>query len=44
LPSQILFSDLFVIGAVAMFICFVVTIYPAILAARANPVEALKNE
>ena len=44
LPSQILFSDLFVIGVVAMFICFVVTIYPAILAARANPVEALKNE
>lgn len=44
LPSQILLSDLILIGAVAMFICFVVTIYPAILAARANPVEALKNE
>jgi lipoprotein-releasing system permease protein len=44
LPTQILVDDLALIGFVALFICFVVTIYPARMAARSNPVEALQYE
>ena len=44
LPSEILRGDLALIGAVSIFICFIVTIYPARMAARANPIEALQYE
>ena len=44
LPSEILLNDLISIGLVSLLICFLVTIYPASVAAAAHPVEALKYE
>jgi len=44
LPTQILLDDLVLIGSVALVICLVVTIYPALMASRSNPVEALQYE
>ena len=44
LPVEILVDDLLLISSVALFICFIVTIYPAQMASRSNPVEALQYE
>jgi lipoprotein-releasing system permease protein len=44
LPSQILVSDLVMIGGVAAFICLLAAIYPALQAARTPPAEALRYE
>ncbi|MFT5209155.1 MAG: lipoprotein-releasing system permease protein [Flavobacterium sp.] len=44
LPSKILFSDLLSISSVSMLICFFVTIYPAFVAARSDPIVALQHE
>ncbi len=44
LPTEILVDDLLLIGSVALFICLVVTIYPARMASKSNPVEALQYE
>ncbi|MBV1879432.1 MAG: lipoprotein-releasing ABC transporter permease subunit [Pseudomonadales bacterium] len=44
LPAEILIDDLVQIGSISIFICFIVTLYPARIAARANPVEALQYE
>ena len=44
LPAEILVSDLILIGSVSIVICLIVTIYPARMAARANPSEVLQYE
>lgn len=44
LPSQILASDLFLIGFVSLFICFLATLYPAYVAGKTLPAEALRYE
>ena len=44
LPSQILPADLILIGFVSMLICFCATLYPAFVAARTLPAEALRYE
>jgi lipoprotein-releasing system permease protein len=44
LPSQILLADLFLIGFVSMLICFCATLYPAYVASKTLPAEALRYE
>jgi len=44
LPTKILLADLVMISAVSLIICFVVTIYPALVAAKSDPIQALKHE
>ena len=44
LPSKILLADLLLISLVSMLICFVITIYPAFVAARSDPILALQHE
>lgn len=44
LPSRILAEDLILIGFVSMLICFCATLYPAFIAARTLPAEALRYE
>jgi lipoprotein-releasing system permease protein len=44
LPSQILVSDLVLIGFVSLFICFLATLYPAYVAGKTLPAEALRYE
>lgn len=44
LPSQLIWSDVFVITAVAFSISFLATIYPAFKASRTQPAEALRYE
>lgn len=44
LPSQILVSDLVMVGGVSAIICFLATLYPAFVASRVPPVEALRYE
>lgn len=44
LPSQILASDLVLIGFVSLFICFLATLYPAYVAGKTLPAEALRYE
>ena len=44
LPSQILSSDLLLVGGVAAIICLIAALYPALQAARTPPAEALRYE
>lgn len=44
LPSQILIGDLLLIGLVSLGICFLATLYPAFIAGRTLPAEALRYE
>jgi len=44
LPISIEASDILIICAVALVICFLATIYPSLRAARLEPVEALRYE
>lgn len=44
LPSQILVEDLVLIGLVSLFICFLATLYPAFVAGKTLPAEALRYE
>jgi lipoprotein-releasing system permease protein len=44
LPSQIVPSDVAIISAITLVICFVATLYPAYKAAMTNPAEALSYE
>ncbi|MBQ7739065.1 MAG: ABC transporter permease [Desulfovibrionaceae bacterium] len=44
LPIIISVSDVLIIGASAMLLCFLATIYPSRQAARLNPTEALRYE
>ncbi|MGK0473318.1 MAG: lipoprotein-releasing system permease protein [Candidatus Azotimanducaceae bacterium] len=44
LPSQILIGDLLLIGFVSLGICFLATLYPAFIAGRTLPAEALRYE
>ena len=44
LPISIETSDILIICAVALVICFLATIYPSLRAARLEPVEALRYE
>ena len=44
LPIIITVSDVFIVGASAMLLCFLATLYPARQAARLEPAEALRYE
>ncbi len=44
LPIIITLSDVLVIGAAAMLLCFLATLYPARQASRLKPAEALRYE
>jgi len=44
LPSAVLLTDVAMVAGVSMLICLGATIYPAYMAARSNPVEALQYE
>ena len=44
LPIIISFSDVLIIGASAMLLCFLATLYPARQASRLQPAEALRYE
>lgn len=44
LPISITLSDVFIVGASAMLLCFLATLYPARQAARLEPAEALRYE
>ncbi len=44
LPSQILLSDLMLIGGVSATICLLAATYPALAAAKTLPIEALRYE
>ena len=44
LPIIITLSDVLIIGASAMLLCFLATLYPSRQAARLNPTEALRYE
>lgn len=44
LPISITLSDVLIIGASAMLLCFLATLYPARQAARLEPAEALRYE
>ncbi|MBD5417863.1 MAG: ABC transporter permease [Desulfovibrio sp.] len=44
LPISITLSDVLIVGASAMLLCFLATLYPARQAARLQPAEALRYE
>ena len=44
LPIIITWSDVLIIGASAMLLCFLATLYPARQASRLEPAEALRYE
>ena len=44
LPSEILAGDVFLVAIVSMIICLCSSIYPALSAAKADPVECLQYE
>ena len=44
LPIIITWQDVLIIGASAMLLCFLATLYPARQAARLEPAEALRYE
>ena len=44
LPVLLTWSDILIVGASAMLLCFLATIYPARQAARLEPAEALRYE
>lgn len=44
LPISITLSDVLIVGASAMLLCFLATLYPARQAARLEPAEALRYE
>ena len=44
LPIIITWQDVLIIGASAMLLCFLATLYPALQAARLEPAEALRYE
>ena len=44
LPIIITLSDVLIIGAAAMLLCFLATLYPARQASRLKPAEALRYE
>ena len=44
LPSELKFSDVFLVGSISMAMSFLSTIYPSYRAISQDPVEALRNE
>ncbi len=44
LPSQLLLSDVLLVGGISLLICLVATLYPAWRASVAHPVEALQYD
>ncbi len=44
LPSELKFSDIFLIGSISMLMSFLSTIYPSYRAIARDPAEALRNE
>ena len=44
LPVLLVWSDIAIVGAAAMLLCFLATLYPAGQAARLEPAEALRHE
>ena len=44
LPSELKFSDVFLVGSISMVMSFLSTIYPSYRAISRDPVEALRNE
>lgn len=44
LPSQLLFDDLWKLAALALLLCLLATVYPALRVARLRPVELLRHE
>ena len=44
LPSEVLVSDVLLVAVVSMIICLCSSIYPAMAAAKADPVECLQYE
>jgi lipoprotein-releasing system permease protein len=44
LPSDLIWSDVYTIGGVAVVLAFLATLYPSWSAARVKPAEALRYE
>jgi lipoprotein-releasing system permease protein len=44
LPAQVLWSDVWKVGGVAILLCLLATVYPAWRAARTVPAEALRHD
>lgn len=44
LPSQLLVSDLVMVGAISLLLCIAAALYPAFRAARIRPAEILRHE
>lgn len=44
IPSELMWSDVFKVTLVSMFLSFLATLYPAWSASKVQPVEALRYE